>query len=279
MENQIFNKIFEKMIAQFKNINFKAGFLKKILILQLLSSCESQESVLLNNSLNNESLNIKNEAKKVEKANHLEKSKAFDDIFFGEDENSFKAHTKYYSIADISFFLDKDYPSFEIDNKLGLSEFTLYSGKRDDFNYCLKEIELISSIIEKKYSKATKLIAVPAPKEYGPVMKLEMKISSAKSFPPPDDGHLNFIYKWNKDSITIKAGIQTVYYERKVLKKINNVFEEVIEYEKNYIKVIWFSSDKLNERIAKNNKLTEEQNQKVRNEKLKKVIKKDIEKF
>jgi predicted phage tail protein len=110
-------------------------------------------------------------------------------------------------------------------------------------------------------------------------MKLEMEISSAKSFPPPDDGHLNFIYKWNKDSVTIKAGIQIVYYERKILKKINKVFEEVIEYEKNYIKVISFSSDKLKKQIAKNNKLAEEQNQKVRNEELKKVIEKDIEKF
>lgn len=260
-------------------MNTKAICLNYLLSLLLLSSCNSEENVSRNDKRDYDSLKLKNHTINEGVSEEQNKIKAFDDIFFGENENSFKSHTKYYSIAGMSFFLDKDYPSFEIDNKLGLSEFTLLSGKRDDYDYCLKEIDLIGSVIEKKYSRARKLIPVPAPKEYGPVMKLEMEISSAKSFPPPDDGHLNYIYKWNKDSVTIKAGIQIVYYERKILKKINGVFEEVVDYEKNFIKVISFSSDKLNKEIAKNNKLAEEQNQKVRNEKLKKEIKIDIEKF
>ena len=258
---------------------FKKNILIYLLILFFFNYCNTKQNNSSNDKINVDSSKAKinsEEAIEVDEANNF---KAFDDIFFGENENSFKSHTKYYSIAGMSFFLDKDYPSFEIDNKLGLSEFTLLSGKRDDYDYCLKEIDLIGSVIEKKYSRATKLIPVPAPKEYGPLMKLEMEISSAKSFPPPDDGHLNYIYKWNKDSVTIKAGIQIVYYEREILKKINGVFEKVVDYEKNFIKVISFSSDKLNKEIAKNNKLAEEQNQKVRNEKLKKEIKIDIEKF
>lgn len=280
MQNETLIETIEKITHQPTIKINKVSFFNFILILQLLSSCNSQENVSLNNKLNNESQNIKNEAKKVVASNGVYNFKAFDDIFFGESEETFKTHTKYYSIAGISFILNKRFSGiFELDKKMGLHEFTLESGKREDYEYCLKEIDLIGSVIEKKYPKATKLIAAPAPKTYGPLMELDMKISKAKSFPPPDNGHLNFIYKWNKDSVTIKAGIKIEYLEKKILKKVNNNFEDIIEYEKNYVKVLRFSSDKMEKYMEKKIKQYDEEKKKTRNEESKNTIIKDVEKF
>ncbi len=242
--------------------------------------CNTKQNNSSNDKTNVDSSKAKINSEEAIEVDESNKFKAFDDIFFGESEETFKTHTKYYSIAGISFILNKRFSGiFELDKKMGLHEFTLESGKREDYEYCLKEIDLISSVIEKKYPKATKLIAVPAPKTYDPLMELDMKISKAKSFPPPDNSHLNFIYKWNKDSVTIKAGIRIEYVEKKKLKKVNNNFENIIEYEKNYVKVVRFSSDKMENYMQKKIKQYDEEKKKTRNEELKNTIKKDVEKF
>lgn len=260
--------------------NLIRHFLSYILIILVFNFCNTRENNSLKEKSNYETSNIKYDTLKEAQLDKQIKFKAFDDIFFGESKETFEAHTKYYSIAGISFILNKRFsPIFELDKKMGLYEFTLESGKREDYEYCLKEIDLIGSVIEKKYSKSTKLIAVPAPKAYGSLMKLEMEISKAKSFPPPDNGHLNFIYKWNKDSVTIKAGIRIEYVEKKRLKKVNNNFEEMIEYEKNYVKVLRFTSDKMENYMQKKIKQNDEEKKKTRNEELKNTIIKDVEKF
>jgi hypothetical protein len=261
-------------------LRLKKNILIYLLLLLFFNYCNTKQNDSSNDKSNIDSSKGKNNSEEAIEVDEVNKFKAFDDIFFGESEEAFKTHTKNYSIANISFILVKRFsPIFVLDKKMGLYEFTLESGKREDYEYCLQEIDLIGSVIEKKYPKATKLVAVPAPKAYGPLMELEMEISKAKNFPPPDDGHLNFIYKWNNDSVTIKAGIRIEYVEKKTFKKVNNNFEDVIEYEKNYVKVLRFSSDKMENYMKNKIKLDDEEKKKTRNEELKKTIKKDVEKF
>lgn len=255
----------------------RKDILSYFLIIILFVKCNQREKSVPNQKTEIDHSRIKTEIDSINSIlfDKSEMVKAFDDIYFGENEKIFKIHTKYYSIADIYFYVNTKFPNYKIDQKFGLYKFSLNSGPREDYSYCLKEINLINSVIESKYSKATEIISPPAPKKYSSLQKIEKELINSKNFPPPDDGYINYLYRYNKDNVTIMVGIRTEYIENKSYK--NN--EEIIEFKKQYSKVIMFSSDKILKLISDEIKQIVESDEKKIKESQNEAIKNDVEKF
>ena len=257
--------------------NMNKNILSCFVIILLISSCVKKEEKKSQNKSQIDSSNVKTTS--GQKNNTIiDKSKlekAFDDIYFGENNFMFKSHTKYYSIANMFFEVNLNFPNYEIDEKYGLYRFILKSGRRSDYKYCLDEINLINSVISKKYSQSTKITSPLPPKKYSSLTELERKITNPKRYSPPDDGYTNFLYKWNKNDVTIEVGIRTEYIDESIIKDTtqNAVFT------KYFNKVIRFTSNKIAKQIEIDRNEMQKENEQKYSDDLKKEMEKDAKKF
>jgi hypothetical protein len=253
------------------------NILSCLIIILLISSCIKKEEKELQNKIQFDSSNEKkiNTQKNDTIIDKSKLVKAFDDIYFGENSYMFKSHTKYYSIANMAFEVNLNFPNYEIDKKYGLYRFLLKSGGRSDYKYCLDEINLIKSVISKKYSQSIKITSPLPPKKYSSLQELERKITNPKRYPPPDDGYTNFIYKWEKNDVTIEVGIRTEYIDESIIKDTtqNAVFT------KYFNKVIKFTSNKIAKQIEIDRNEMQKENEQKYNDDLKKEMEKDATKF